>query len=88
MNAQSLIPTLLFVAALALLPPWLVGGAALGAAAALWGHRKLLKARQAAARAAAAARELERSERQLQAFHEKSVGPEPKVVQLRPRSRP
>ena len=46
---MNLIPTLLFIAALALLPAWLVGGAALGAAAGIyWSvlHRRA-KARKA-----------------------------------------
>lgn len=81
MNPRTLMPTLLFIAALALLPAWLVGGAALGAAVALWGHGKLLKGRQAAARAAAAARAKERTERQLE-----GPGASRKVVRLRPRS--
>lgn len=64
----NLIPTLLFIAALALLPPWLVGGAALGAAVALWLLGKAKKAKQQAAREAAHARAVERAERQAEAL--------------------
>lgn len=53
-DPSTWIPTLLFVAALALLPAWIVGGAALGIAVALWA---VVKARKRAARALAVARE-------------------------------
>ena len=50
MSPHTLIPTLLFIAALALLPAWIVGCAALGAAIGLWlfsrPKRKVVEPRQ------------------------------------------
>lgn len=71
---QAWLPTLFLLAAICLLPAWVVGGFALGAGLALWGSQKWQRARIARARAAAAERALKRTARQVELGYKPSYG--------------